>query len=318
MNYGWGGSQNAWYTIDQLYCPWSGCGTWEEYAIVGIQPEPDSDNDGLYNSEDNCPATYNPGQEDEDDDGFGDVCDNCWETANTDQSDIDGDGVGDVCDTDIDDDQVENFEDNCPWVWNTDQADADGDTVGDVCDNCVDTPNPDQYDWNSDGVGDACDGDIHIQGYDVPDGYLGVHYSYEFWAIGGIEPYTWSMLGGDLPYGCTWSGGSEGSISGTPEYEATYYMTLAVEDSGDPPLADTLSVSITITDPPFLCGDTNGDGVINIADALYLIAYVMGAGQPPNPLSVGDCDCNATVNISDVVYLLNYVFAGGPAPCAAC
>ena len=37
----------------------------------------DADNDGIYNSMDNCPDVYNPYQEDEDGDGVGDACDIC-------------------------------------------------------------------------------------------------------------------------------------------------------------------------------------------------------------------------------------------------
>ncbi len=41
MNYGWGGSYNNWYAVDELYCPWSGCDPMQEYALVGIQPGAD-------------------------------------------------------------------------------------------------------------------------------------------------------------------------------------------------------------------------------------------------------------------------------------
>ena len=61
----------------------------------------DFDNDGIVNSEDNCPLV-----------------------ANADQLDTDGDGVGDVCDTDDDGDGILDTEDNCPLTANADQLDA--------------------------------------------------------------------------------------------------------------------------------------------------------------------------------------------------
>ncbi|MCP4545607.1 MAG: hypothetical protein GY835_03945, partial [bacterium] len=39
MNYGWGGPQNAWYAIDNLFCNWDGCDFMREYMVVGIEPE---------------------------------------------------------------------------------------------------------------------------------------------------------------------------------------------------------------------------------------------------------------------------------------
>ncbi len=38
FNYGWGGSNNAWYTVDNLYCPWSGCDPSVEAMVVNIIP----------------------------------------------------------------------------------------------------------------------------------------------------------------------------------------------------------------------------------------------------------------------------------------
>ncbi|RLG24161.1 hypothetical protein DRN85_08100 [Methanosarcinales archaeon] len=57
----------------------------------------DSDKDGIPDNEDNCPETYNPGQEDVDGDGVGDVCDNCVDVYNPDQLDQEGDGLGYAC-----------------------------------------------------------------------------------------------------------------------------------------------------------------------------------------------------------------------------
>ncbi len=38
FNYGWGGSNNAWYTVDNLYCPWSGCNPMVEAMVINIIP----------------------------------------------------------------------------------------------------------------------------------------------------------------------------------------------------------------------------------------------------------------------------------------
>ena len=78
----------------------------------------------------------------------------------------------------------------------------------------------------------------------------------------------------------------------------------------------------TVTSPPTevttVCiwqrGDANGDGVINIADVVYLLNYLFLSGSAPDPLWLGDANCDGVVNIADVVYLLNYLFGGGPPP----
>jgi uncharacterized repeat protein (TIGR03803 family) len=57
----------------------------------------DEDGDGLYDGKDNCPVSWNEGQEDEDADGVGDACDNCYFLANAAQEDTDLDGQGDAC-----------------------------------------------------------------------------------------------------------------------------------------------------------------------------------------------------------------------------
>ncbi|UCD16540.1 MAG: C10 family peptidase [Candidatus Zixiibacteriota bacterium] len=39
MNYGWGGSYNSWFTIDDLYCTWDGCDPQVEYMLTNIVPD---------------------------------------------------------------------------------------------------------------------------------------------------------------------------------------------------------------------------------------------------------------------------------------
>jgi hypothetical protein len=66
----------------------------------------------------------------------------------------------------------------------------------------------------------------------------------------------------------------------------------------------------------YVPGDADGNGVVNISDAVFLINYIFGGGPAPEPLAAGDADCNGVVNITDAVYLIEYIFGGGPPPCA--
>lgn len=68
----------------------------------------------------------------------------------------------------------------------------------------------------------------------------------------------------------------------------------------------------------YQCGDADGNSIVNISDAVYLISYIFGGGPAPVPLISGDTDCNEITNISDAVYLISYIFGGGPSPCQSC
>jgi hypothetical protein len=96
------------------------------------ETDPDTDGDGILDSEDNCPAI-----------------------SNADQNDTDGDGEGDACDADDDDDGWPDGDDAFP-LDPSEWLDSDGDGIGDNADNCPTTYNPDQEDSDGDGIGDAC------------------------------------------------------------------------------------------------------------------------------------------------------------------
>jgi hypothetical protein len=149
-----------------------------------------------------------------------------------------------------------------------------------------------------------------------PPGEVGKPYNWQLQALGGVKPYHWTFIGGDLPYGLSFTGDTVGTISGTPTYAATFYYTLHVEDSDVLPKSQDYGFAHLInkaTQAPIV-GDANGDGHIDVSDPVYLINYIFGGGPAPNPTVRGDADCSGAVDISDAVFLVIYIFAGGPVP----
>jgi len=61
-------------------------------------------------------------------------------------------------------------------------------------------------------------------------------------------------------------------------------------------------------------GDTNGDGIIDVGDAVYVINFIFKGGAAPVPMQAGDANCDGVINIGDAVYVVNYIFKDGPAP----
>jgi sugar lactone lactonase YvrE len=66
--------------------------------------------------------------------------------------------------------------------------------------------------------------------------------------------------------------------------------------------------------PAYICGNANGDGQVDVGDAVYLIAHVFKGGPAPDPSEAGDANGDGQVNVGDAVYTISYVFKGGPAP----
>lgn len=68
----------------------------------------------------------------------------------------------------------------------------------------------------------------------------------------------------------------------------------------------------------YATGDANGDGSINIADIVFLVAYLFKGGPAPSPLWKADVNGDCKVTIADIVYLVSYLFKGGPPPKRGC
>jgi hypothetical protein len=302
---------------------------------------------------DNCPTVFNPDQEDFDEDAIGDSCDNCLAHYNPDQEDTDEDGVGDSCDIcpyHPDDDCCNPVGSNLPpeitspavdttfpsqdaFIYigsasdpNCDGTELDigffdipswctvsGDTLSGMvgCD-CADTSFKVTA---SDGdLADTLEVTLVIDhsnvapsitpiGDTVLVGFLESFIYYPTIVDPDDEVHSITYL--EYPHWC-WV--QNDSVIGTAP-DTIFLETLKVT-AQDYCNADTLSFMVRT----YLCGDADGDGIIDIADAVYLLNYLFIGGPEPELLEAGDANCDGKVDIADVVYLVNYLFTGGPPP----
>jgi hypothetical protein len=65
-------------------------------------------------------------------------------------------------------------------------------------------------------------------------------------------------------------------------------------------------------------GDVNEDGVVNVSDPPFIIAYIYSGEPAPEPLERGDANCDGSTNISDAVFIITYIFSGGLPPGWCC
>jgi hypothetical protein len=244
---------------------------WVEYEEVWLTPEGvaqgrddvvesavtwilggDVDQDGIDNSQDNCPGTLNPLQLDADGDGVGDSCDVC---------------IGNDNYADLDLDSTPFCYDNCPSVFNPGQINSDNDGYGDDCDNCPDHDNQDQSDADGDTIGDVCDECTDTDG----DGWGDPGYAANTCGTDNCPDHFNPMqtdtdedgIGDACEYFCGDANSDETANIGDAVYLISYIF------KGGP------------APDPLEAGDANCDGNVNVGDAVYLIAYVFKGGPEP-------------------------------------
>jgi hypothetical protein len=96
-----------------------------------------------------------------------------------------------------------------------------------------------------------------------------------------------------------------------PGYYAKDTTLLMIENK-------TLNLELEVK--PYVCGDVNGDGNVNLIDILYLIDYKYSSppGDPPVPEESGDVNNDGNVNLIDILYLIDYKYSDPPGPDPDC
>ena len=71
----------------------------------------------------------------------------------------------------------------------------------------------------------------------------------------------------------------------------------------------------------FIRGDSDGNGTVDISDAIFTLQWLFTGGAEPGCLSAADADDNSSIELSDPIYTLGFLFLGGaalPAPYPGC
>ncbi len=140
--------------------------------------------------------------------------------------------------------------------------------------------------------------------------------TFSCYATGFPDPtYQWLKDGVDIP-------GATSSSYTTPATtlidSGDRYQCRASNSEGS-----TLSMeaTLTVTEEPFIRGDMNADGTVDISDAVAILRHLFVTGLTTTCEDAADANDDGTVDIADSVYLLSYLFNGGqrpPAPFPSC
>ncbi len=337
MNYGWGGGNNGWYAVDGLFCNWAGCDPQREYMYANISPDREfmfyadtiigvapleihftssSDRtvekwswefgDGGLSEAENPVHIYDTA-------GIYDVSftmdyGNDETRAATRESYIyalaDSLRIADVVGTAGETIEVAIFARNDAPLGQITLPVQYGGTLSLTLDSLSMAGCRTE---NFDAVYQSHYDPVNKRATYIMKAYNGGYYNPQPWLMPGSGEiarlyFTISPLG-------------------TATQEATItvgdYMTYALTFHGDiygfkhpyQPVVEAGTVIIDLT-----CGDPNDDNAINLLDILYLIDFIYGEGDPPQPATSGDVNADGATNLLDLLYLIDFLYGTPPGP----
>ena len=145
-----------------------------------------------------------------------------------------------------------------------------------------------------------------------------------------VAGFTTSTTAGDVPLTVDFVDTSTGvfttwlwqfddgstSLQQSPSHTFTgpgsFNVVLTVAGPGGVDSATTLIV-VTAPAVPFVRGDGNGDGVLDISDPVQTLEYIFGSGQA-DCLAAIDFDDGGELDIADAIGQLSFIFGTGGAP----
>ncbi len=142
-------------------------------------------------------------------------------------------------------------------------------------------------------------------------------YSHAFIAKGGSGQFKFTIVTGSLPIGLTLDS-LTGVISGYPEQSGDFGFDVKVQDYNNAASNETKPFAMTINPPPFMPGDFNRDGSVNLLDILGLISLIYESGPEPVDPNLGDVDQSCGLNLIDILYLIDFLYGEGPEPLMGC
>ena len=140
--------------------------------------------------------------------------------------------------------------------------------------------------------------------------------SVEKWDWANATAASWSLSGDDLSVTLP-AGLAEGPqrLCVLSDYNETWY------DGGVPWTRVRFTLGPSSGDPQFKRGDTNGDGKVDIADAIATLGHLFGGNPAPMCPDAADANDDGQLNIADAIATLGHLFGGTgplPSPFGAC